>query len=225
MSKNSFSLNTTEKVSHAQKIPQSHILPGRKQHGTKWKEISSRGFTSRALINPGTQPSTKGNSIESNNGIKKRELLKQPYEQKPNINIFNGYSTFVKEKKESMLVEENWDCEELEEGKEATAGTVKVYALNSGLSSRKFGEFTMSARFSSTNEFEHKGNLRNFVYDGDEDKCKCPRDKFKPYCKRTKEWINILYEKKGIRFEHAKYKIKYEVTLSFNANSKYLIQT
>lgn len=217
MSKNPSSLCSTVRASRAQKVPQSHAMPGKTLLANKWKEGST--FASRDLKNPYTHPSTKGNSIESDSGAKKADASKPPggQFQKPTITLFNGYnsdaalwsSKSVQEPasgSSKIPGEENWDCEGLEEEKEATAGTVKVHALNSGMSSRRFGEFAMSARFPSMDGFEREIDFRA-------DKCKCPKDKFLPCCKRCKQWINILYEKKGIHFEHAKYKIQYEVNL------------
>lgn len=243
MSKNSLSLSNGVRVSRAQKIPQTHVIPPSTQFTNKWKEGSPHEFTTRVILNP--EPRTKGNSIESDSEIKKKEPIKQTHNQlsKSNITLLNGHnidadiwsSKSVQEEifihplktsgggnaksQRSVLVEENWDCEELEEGKEATAGTVKVCTLNSGLSSRKFGELTMSARFPNINEFSHgecRIGLRSFNFCPNEDKCKCPKDKLAAYCKRTKGWIYILYERKGIKFEHSKYKVQYEVSFLYH---------
>eukprot|EP00826_Nyctotherus_ovalis_P026185 TRINITY_DN2044_c0_g7_i2.p1 TRINITY_DN2044_c0_g7~~TRINITY_DN2044_c0_g7_i2.p1 ORF type:complete len:346 (+),score=81.32 TRINITY_DN2044_c0_g7_i2:70-1107(+) len=224
MSKNPSSLCSAVRASRAQKVPQSHAMPGKTLLANKWKEGST--FASRDLKNPYTHPSTKGNSIESDSAAKKIEPPKQPTGQfqKPTITLFNGYSPDVVLWSSKLLqepaggssevpVEENWDYEGLEEEKEATAGTVKVHALNSGMSSRRFGEFTMSARFPSVDEFER--DVKSCA-----DKCKCPKDKFLPCCKRCKQWIDVLYEKKGIHFEHAKYKVQYEEILNAETDEK-----
>ena len=44
-------------------------------------------------------------------------------------------------------------------------------------------------------------------------KCKCPKNPMLPCCNKGMGWIKVLFEKKGIRFDHKKYKRQYEVRL------------
>jgi len=48
-------------------------------------------------------------------------------------------------------------------------------------------------------------------------KCKCPRDKNLPCCIKGANWLKMLFERKGINFDHQKYKKQYEVFSLFSS--------
>ncbi len=42
-------------------------------------------------------------------------------------------------------------------------------------------------------------------------KCQCPKDPSLPCCVRAAKWIKLMFDNKGTKFDHAKYREQYEV--------------
>jgi hypothetical protein len=66
----------------------------------------------------------------------------------------------------------------------------------------------------------HKLTFKNAANFTGEEKCKCGKDKELPCCVRARNWIKIMFEKKGKCFPYKKYKAIYEVHFNTNPHSK-----
>jgi hypothetical protein len=113
---------------------------------------------------------------------------------------------------ESEHIEDNWDCNEIEEGINKVARSAKCSVIVTRLSGRRTHD--------TDNQIEETKSLRavDTVSDigrgerviGD---CKCKKDHFLPCCNKAARWVRLLFTKSGKRFNYRNCKTLYEVLL------------
>jgi len=122
----------------------------------------------------------------------------------------------VRSKTNSM--QENWNYEDLEESKEETAACIKsviTHKMSIDLALRKANEnFAMA--FAHTVADSTAGEENGEVSIKIEEKCKCQKDNTLPCCIKAKEWLMIVFDNKGTKFNHTKYKDQYLVIINNN---------
>lgn len=92
---------------------------------------------------------------------------------------------------------DTWVDEEVDESKEAKASLIKFTKINPKLIEKKVARY-IKVRGDLNKKAEKCG-------------CNCTKDPNLPCCTKAKEWIRIMLEKNGAKFNYEKSKKQYEV--------------
>jgi len=143
------------------------------------------------------------------------KTLKEAKEVTHNI-ISRSHSCLLKT--EGKLLEPKYKHKDTENTKYTNVITELIMEIEQSINYEDIKEPIASSIkiFHTPSKLLHKLTFKSGANFVGEEKCKCGKDAELPCCVKARNWIRMMFEKKGKRFPYEKYKTMYEVHCNTN---------